>query len=105
MRTLQFIVDGQNLIKDPNCDFENIVKGSHNYLSCWFSLSRDWSGCKVAVSFLKNEKEIDAVMLENYCCMVPNKVSELQSFYIKLVGVRKDGYKIVSKKCYIRQGG
>ena len=40
MRTLKFIVEGQIIKQDPNCDFSNLVPGTEGYLRAEFSFSR-----------------------------------------------------------------
>ena len=47
MRILKFIADGQELIKDPSCDFSGIVRGSKNYLMAHFLLSSEWTGSNI----------------------------------------------------------
>lgn len=104
MRTLRFIVDGQNLKKAPDCDFTKLVRGSHGYLECRFSFSREWMDCKIAVSFFHLGKEVDAVLLEKDYCTIPDNIADLPDFSIKLTGVRGT-YRITSCKLPIRQEG
>lgn len=39
MRSLNFFAMGQNLQKDPTCDFSGLVKGSKGYLQAHFRLT------------------------------------------------------------------
>ena len=104
MRTLQFIVERQNLKKDPACDFSGIVKGSKGYLQCSFSFSREWVGCKVAASFWSYDKEIDAAAVVRGVCQIPDSVTGYRRIGISLTGV-KDGYRITTDKVLIEQEG
>lgn len=42
MRTLKFIVNAQQIHKDPSCDFDNLVAGTKNYLRAHFTFSPDF---------------------------------------------------------------
>ena len=102
MRTLKFIVNGQKIKKDNETDFSGIVKGSKGYLQCHFALSQEWAGCKVAASFWKYDKEIDARLLKNGYCEIPDTVTEYKSFSVSLRGVRP-GFQITTDKYTIKQ--
>ena len=104
MRTIKFIVDGQNIKRDLTCDFSKIVKGSKGYLKCNFSFSAEWSGCKIAASFWSFGKEIDAALLENGECQIPDSVTDFRKFGISLIGVR-GGYRITTNKVWVEQEG
>lgn len=104
MRTLKFLVEGQNLKKDPTCDFFGIVKGSKGYLQCSFSLSREWSDCKIAASFWNYDKEIDAAAVVHGVCQIPDSITGRRRFGVSLTGI-KDGYRITTNKVWIEQEG
>ena len=48
MRELHFDVAGQLLRRNKQCDFENIVRGSDNYLCLVFHFDDEWKGTKRA---------------------------------------------------------
>lgn len=73
MRLLNFIVNGQHISKDPNCDFSKIVAGSSNYLKAHFTFSPEWQDCKKAASFWRGSNE-HAVLLKNDMCDIPPEV-------------------------------
>lgn len=102
MRTLKFLVEGQNLKKDPTCDFSGIVKGSKGYLQCNFDFSIEWNRCKVVASFWDYDKEIDAAIVSHGMCRIPDSVTGLRKFKISLTGV-KDVYQITTNKVRIDQ--
>lgn len=103
MRTLKFIVNGQELKKDPACDFSRIVKGTKGYLKVSFSLSSEWSGCKVAASFWKLNAEHAVPVIGNEC-EIPEEVLTYENFYVQLTGVRH-GYRIKTTKVLVTQEG
>lgn len=70
MRLLNFIVNGQHISKDPDCDFTKIVAGTSNYLKAHFTFSPEWQDCKKAASFWRGSKE-HAVLLEDDMCDIP----------------------------------
>lgn len=41
MRILKYIVKGQNIEQDKTCDFENVVRGSNNWLQLEFSFDKN----------------------------------------------------------------
>lgn len=102
MRTLKFIVKNQKLQKDKDCDFSKIIKGSKGYLRLFFSLPEEWKKLNIAVSFYRRGREIDAKILENGYCDVPDSVSNFNHFSISLTGAKK-GYRITTEKITIDQ--
>lgn len=106
MRILKFIVDGQLIAKDPNCDFSNLIPGTSGYLEASFSFSREWNGCKKAVAFYSPlGMEYPPQMLsDNDRCVIPSKALEKRSFMIQVVGKGED-YKIKTNKIMIFQNG
>ena len=103
MRNLQFIVDGQTLAK--NNDFSNIIRGTKNYLKCSFEFKgTDWSNCKIAVVFESKELECPVALDINRSCLVPEQMSDLPSFKVRLVG-RKGNYQITTNRLLVSQEG
>ena len=103
MRTLQFIVDGQTLAK--NNGFSNIIRGTKNYLKCSFEFKgADWSNCKIAVVFESKGLEWPVALDINRSCLVPEQMSDLPSFKVRLVG-RKGNYQITTNRLLVSQEG
>lgn len=100
-RRLAFVVDGQTLRKDPSCNFDGIVSGTHGYLYATFDFSREWDGCKVAASFFHNGEEHAEPVINGHC-NVPDEVLDGRLFKVKLIGVRK-GYRITTTTCSVKQ--
>lgn len=95
MRTLDFIVSGQVLTRDPLCDFGGIAANSQGYLQARFRFSKEWAGCKkVAVFFHKGQEY--PVGLVNNMCMIPwEALVDVRAVQVYVIG-RRDGYQITT---------
>ena len=103
MRILKFIVSGQQIKKDPSCDFSGIVAGTKGYLEVSFKFSDEWKGCKKAVVFNGLGREYPAPLI-NGKCEIREEVLALKKFSLKIVGER-DGYRITTNKVEVLQDG
>ena len=105
-RKLKFIVDGQIVKPDPECDFENLVPGTESYLTAEFNFSDDWIGYKKAVAFFSiMGKEYKPRLLENgKSCDIPSEALMRRAFKIMVVG-RKGASKKVTNRLEIKQNG
>lgn len=100
MRTLDFLVDGQTLIRQG--DFSKIIKGSKGYLQCKFDFSNDWSTYQVAAIF--EFKDITKmVQVEDSTCNVPDEVTDGGYFTIRLLGVKTSDQYFYTEKLLIDQ--
>ena len=106
MRTLNFIVDGQIINKDPDCDFGNLVPGTEGYVRAHFSFSPEWNGCvKVASFWSAMGKEYPPqVLADGVSCMIPSEALERYSYGIQIIG-KKENYKISTNMIEVRQDG
>lgn len=103
MRELKFIVDGQKLTKSKECDFENIVRGTNNYLRLTFFFSREWSGM-VKVVELTNISGVKVIEpLSGNTFAVPGIVTGDSIIKVKLYGMKKTGEQIASNEILIKQ--
>ena len=102
MRKLEFDVFNQELKKKESCDFKNIIKNSGGMIAK-FNFSREWSGFKVAASFVKLGDEFP-VLIKNGICLIPEKALTWKEFSVQVVGV-KDGEIIKTNKLIIVQEG
>lgn len=107
MRTLKFIVEGQIIRQDPNCDFSGLVPGTESYLQAAFSFSDEWDDCvKVASFYSIMGSEYDPALLKDgHTCMIPAEALVRQKFKIQLLGKRNDGLKLVTNKVIVDQNG
>lgn len=101
MRLLEFNVSSQCIHKDPNCDFNNLVAGTKNYLRAKFTFSDEWDGCTKAVSFWRGEKE-HAVLLTGDTCDIPPEVLTGATFRVSVTG-QHDDYLLTTNKILVRQ--
>lgn len=103
MRTLHFIISGQDLSKSG--DFFNIVRGTKGYLRCQFAFGgTDWIGCKAVAIFEAKKKEYPVVIDRNGSCMIPNQVTDYDIIKLRIVGA-KNNYRITTNKILISQEG
>lgn len=102
MRILRFDVNGTLLQKDKKCNFNDIQRGSNNYLELVFNFNSDWIGkAKVAeVRDVSGNKRVYTVM--NNTCVLTDDVTKESLFSVKLYG--KNGEtKIQTNKVYVSQ--
>lgn len=103
MRTLKFIIEAQNIRKDPDCDFSGLVKGTKGYLYAEFTFSKEYLGCGKMAVFEKLGKRYP-VKLENDTCEIPEEALTWDRFGVRVIGVRPD-YRIQTKRLEVRQDG
>ena len=106
MRTLKFIVDGQILKPDPNCDFTGLIPGSANYIKAEFSFSSDWNGFMKAVEFtsalgISFEPQLRA---DGKTCIVPVNALARRVFKIRVTG-KQGKKKMTTNKVEVVQNG
>lgn len=107
MRVLNFIVDGQILKQDPNCDFSGMVPGTNNYVRAKFYFSPEWKTMsKVAAFWSRFGKEYPPKLIENgTTCDIPTEALESKYFKIQVIGKKSDGTTITTNKLEICQNG
>ena len=89
MRTLNFNIENQKLKKDG--DFSGIIRGSKQYLRCFFSFDGDtWNGLRKIAVFenLNGEHAVD--LSRDGSCIVPDEVTDGSFFRVKMVGIGKN---------------
>lgn len=106
MRTLRFIVDDQIIRKDPNCDFDNLVPGSEEYLEAEFSFSREWDNCLKVVAFYSSlgVEYPPQVLRDGRTCIIPAEALLKKVFKVQVIG-RRDNYRIKTNKEDVVQNG
>lgn len=107
MRTLEFEVKQQRLLKKQGCDFSQLVAGSVGYLSAKFYFSKpEWESCKKVASFWLGEEEYPVVLDENDTCVIPQEVLNAESFLISVTGAKRESnkvYKLKTTKVKVKQ--
>jgi hypothetical protein len=99
-------VDNQIVKPDPNCDFENLVPGTEEYIQAEFSFSSEWNGCVKVASFWSTlGKEYPAQALKDgKTCIIPIEALNRRSFKMQLIGKNKK-LKLTTNKLTINQNG
>lgn len=109
MRVLRFIVDGQTITKDPDCDFEGIVPGTEGYLKARFVCSEEWKSMGLVASFWSPMgKEYTPQLVLDGVCTIPSEALENRKFKVQLMGcTKRDGEvkKLVTNKLEVEQNG
>lgn len=106
VRTLKFIVDGQMIKPDPNCDFTGLVPGTEGYLQADFSFSPEWDGCiKVATFHSTMGKEYSPqVLIGGVSCMIPSEALKKRTFKVGVIG-KNGGRKMTTNRLAVTQNG
>lgn len=89
MRELFFKVNGQKLQKDSNCNFNNIIAGTRNYLVASFLFSSDWSGMSKVAVFKKLDEEYPVKIIKNKC-IIPADALTWRNFSVYVIGKKDD---------------
>lgn len=105
MRTLRFLVNGQNLKKDPACDFSFIVPGSSGYLFAEFVFSNEWSDkLKVAEFRKRPDSECFPKKIIRGKCEIPKEILDESMWCVKVVG-KKNNILLPTNIISVRQAG
>lgn len=103
MRELKFKVAGQQIAKEPMCDFSNIAPGTENYLVARFRFDKEWSRTAKVAVFGCLGKEYPA-KIEEDACIIPAEALTWRMFTVRVVG-KKEGTKITTGKIAVMQEG
>lgn len=106
MRTLKFIVEGQTIRLDPDCDFTGIIPGTEGYLEAKFSFSPEWDGTTKAAAFYSNlgrEYEPQLIKRDN-TCVIPAEALAKSIFKVQVVG-QKNNCIIRTNRAKVHQRG
>ena len=106
MRTLKFVVNGQNISLDPSCDIADLVPGTSGYVDAEFDFSKEWDGCAKVAAFYSNlGREFEPQFLKNgKVCKIPTEALKKSIFKVKILGQKAD-YKICTNKVVVYQKG
>lgn len=100
-RRLRFIVKGQEILKDPACDFSNIVANSRGYLIANFTFIGNWTGMNKVGIFCRSGTEY-AVKITDNECVIPAEALTHTNFNICVCGVN-GSTQVFTNKIIIRQ--
>ena len=106
MRILRFIVTGQRIIQDPNCDFSGLVPGTEGYLQAKFTFSHEWKdSVKVAGFWSIMGKEYEPQVIDkNGTCIIPAEALKAKNFRVNVIG-KNDSLKLTTNKVTVSQNG
>lgn len=105
MRTLRFIVEGQIIKQDPNCDFDNLVPGTDGYLEAEFAFSPEWRDRLKVIGFYSAlGREYPPQVLKDNKCPIPKEALEKRTFKLRVIGNSGDDM-IKTNKLTVHQNG
>lgn len=106
MRTLKFIVDGQTIRQDPNCDFSGLVPGTEGYLKAEFAFSPEWNDCVKIATFhsLMGKEYTPQILTNGTYCHIPPEALKRKSFKVGIVG-KKNELKMTTDRVVVTQNG
>lgn len=85
-RVLSFVVEGQTIKKDEQCDFTGLVSGTKGYYAAKFSFDKTWKDYqKVAVFRTTATKKYVPIVDGIY--EIPDEVTKGLLYYVSVVGV------------------
>ena len=103
MKTLNFIVNGQNLTKKEKFETVSMTAG---YLEAKFEFATDdWEGTTKTAIF-KSGDIIKSVVLSSDSCMIPEDILKNTGLiYVSVYGEKDDAYRITTSIEMFRQNG
>lgn len=107
MRVLTFIVDGEKLRLDPECDCSGLFPGKEDEIEAEFVFSSEWdSMIKVAAFWSMLGKEYPPQILDsNDVCMIPQEALSKPVFKIQVIGKsRGNNFRTNTVSIYQRGG-
>lgn len=106
MRTLKFLVNGQIITCDPECDFTGLIPGSEGYLQAEFTFSSEWDGCtKVATFWSATNKEYPPQLLKDgKSCQIPAEALAKYAFRVGAIGKKKN-MRLTTNTVAVAQNG
>ena len=107
MRTLKFIVEGQNLKQDPNCDFSGLFPGKNPHILAEFTLPPEWkTGLKVVAFHSILGKEYPPKPLnEDGTCEIPVEALDMPVFRIQLLRKYRTTTTMTNELTVYQKGG
>lgn len=106
MRTLNFLVNGNEIIQDPSCNFSGLFPGSNEEIEAQFIFSHDWDGLTKVASFwsMLDHEYPPAILDSEGKCVIPAEVLKRTAFKIQVLGKSRRGI-IFTDKLIVHQRG
>ena len=107
MRTLKFIVDGDQVTRDPNCGFDGLFPARNQQIQAEFSFSPEWkSRAKVAAFWSILDKEYEPQILnDENVCQIPEKALMNPAFKVQILGKYRGQTFQTNKFTVYQRGG
>lgn len=103
MKTLSFIVNGQNLTKKEKFETVSMTVG---YLEAKFEFATDDWASTTKTAIFKSGDITKSVVLENDSCMIPDDILKNTGLiYVSVYGEKDDAYRITTSIEMFRQNG
>lgn len=106
MRTIRFIVNGQSMKLDPECDISDLMPGSKGYLLASFAFSSEWDKCTKVAAFFSNlgTEYKPQILADGSTCIIPSEALAKSIFKVQVIGQKGD-YNIRTNKVIVYQKG
>lgn len=91
MRTLKYNIVGQKIERNIECSFDNIVRGTNNYINLLFTFDTDWNNTIKVISMKNSEGQETNRVVENNQISLPLHVTDGSMFSFELYGKHIDG--------------
>lgn len=107
MRTIKFVVKGQIISLDPECDISDLVPGTSGYLKAKFSFSPEWSGMKKVAAFFSNlGREYTPQLIEkDQTCIIPVEALKNSIIKVQVIGQSNNRNLTTNKVKLYQRGG
>ena len=104
MRTLEFVVKKQRLLKKRGCDFSGLVAGTVGYLHAKFHISDpSWDLCTIKIArFWLGDIEYAVPLDGNNVCLIPEEVLIGENIELSVLGA-SSGYRLETNRAKIKQ--
>lgn len=105
MHTLHFIVNKNNIMRDPQSDFSNIPINTKETILAIFHFSSDWDKAIKVAAFFNSKGECPPQKLaDNMYCIIPKEALSGHWFRVQILG-NKNGSRIETNKLDVIQNG
>lgn len=100
-RVLSFIIEGQSIKKDPNCDFTGLVSGTKGFYQAKFTFDKEWKEYK-RIAIFKARNITKFIPIIDGTCPIPDEVTEHLNYRISVLG-QNGSQSIPTTEVSIRQ--
>lgn len=102
MKVLKFDVKGQKIERDKSSDFDNIVRGTDNYIQLVFMFDSEWNGLRKVISLFNSDGEEENFVLYNNKISLNKNITKGSLFGFRIYGSGNDRV-IKTEKEYVEQ--